>query len=316
MQLPNSSPNSPMNKSEKLITYGIMGAIGIAIFMFWGVISAFVVQTLENTLRAALYSFILFVAIMYIVPNWKFIVRKIRSWFIKMDPLSFMDRYADILDEKLHNVNKIRVSLHGEKTTLERQVKEEEETVEKNLRLGKAAIEQGNRTQAALFGSRVKGAQESIKLYKPNLERTERSLKFLDALSENWEVSITSMRELIERKRTEFRILKKNAEALNQAQDFLSGNTEEGRIYQESIKQLELQVGQKIAYIEDFEKRAKPIMEGYAIEKNANEQEGLAVLEQYINDSNLFLSGDIAEYEVVSSSVNKPAFQFNLNNKK
>ena len=317
--LPSNTPPTFMEKVLRALPFILLG---VAVFWFWGTISAFVVMTLENTLKATIYGVILAAILLFGYQNsgflwmgYKTLCRKITSFFIKMDPLSFMDRYADILTEKLRKVNAARVNLKGEKVDLERQIATEKKTMEQALKLGAAAMQTGNKAQASLQGQRAKGAENSIKLYMPNLLRMERSIAFMDTLAENWEVSIISMREEIERKRTEFRILKKNAAALNQAEAFLKGDTEEGRIYQESIRALEASVSQKIAYIEDFEQRAKPVLEGAKVQNQMQVNEGLEMLEQYMRDDKLLLPDftkigtiDLPEtdYQVVGSK-----FKFN-----
>jgi len=312
-QLPSNMPETAM---EKILRWLPFIAAGVAIFWFWGGISAFVVETLKNTVMTIVYGVPLAALVLYVWSNpafiwmsYKNICKKITSFFIKMDPLSYMDRYADILSEKLTNVRKSEVNLKAQQVKLKRQIDTDQKLMNDSLKMGEAAMKQGNKSQASLYGLRAKGAQESINLFTPNLQRLDRSIKFLQLLDENWDTSIISMRETIERKRTEWQILKENAKALNQASEFLRGDTEEGKIFQESMKALEDQVSQKIAYIEDFEQRAKPIMEGAQIEKSANQADGLDMLEQYMNDSRILLPdfSKIAtpiEYETVPNKFN------------
>lgn len=281
-----------------------------ALFWFWGTISEFVVNTLENTLESIVLGAIL-VAIVGFVwsnPKWLYMTytngcRWLTGQFIKMDPLSYMDRFADILSDKLRNLREAIVNLKGSKVELERQIAADEKVMKDNLGWAQAAVKLGNSTRAAAFAGEAKNAKDSITLYTPTINRINNSLKFMEPMAENWELSIESMRKLIERKRRDWKILKKNAAALKQSEEFLRGDTEEARIYQESIKALEEQVSQKIAYIDDFEQRAKPILEGAAIQKIAGEQDSLKLLEDYMRGDKLFLP-TFTDVEVVSSKVN------------
>lgn len=318
-QLPNNLPESSLEKFMRWLPLIIGGAVA---FWFWGQISSFVVKTLADTMWTIFDLAVIGAVAVFVISNpsfiwmtYKTICRKITSVFIKMDPLSYMDRYADILSDKLNNLNKTKVRLAGERVKLQRQIDTDKQTLHEALEMGKAAIQQHNDSQASLAGIRAKGAQSSIDLYTPNMDRMNKSLKFMDALSENWGVSITAMREEIDRKRTEFTILKQNAEALNQAEDFLKGDTEEGRIYKESVKALEDSVSQKIAYIDDFEKRAKPIMEGAAIEKTMNDNEGMDILNDYINNSQKLFLPDFSSSIPANSKTIDAQPRFNLLNK-
>ncbi len=296
---------------------------GIAVFWFWGTIVPFVKNTLKDTVLSLVYGGILAVTLLTLWHKWEFIsmsykifLNKITGFFIKMDPLSYMDRFADILTQKLKNLRAAIVSLKGEKVSLERQIEEETKSMNDNLKLAKAFLEAGNKQKAAYHSGIAQGCKESITLYTPNMKRMTSSLSFMEQMDENWDLSISSMRQLIDRKRREWKVLKRNAAVLKQSEEFLRGDTEEGRIYQESIKALEEQVSQKIAYIEDFEKRAKPIMEGAQMEKNIREDEGLAFLEEYMNSDKLLMpdfsnwngTQDV-DYELVKSSSKEGEFK-------
>lgn len=297
-------PSSGGGKSgliEKLIRYLPIIAIGVGLFYFWGVIVPFVEETLKNTLLTVVYGIILAGTIGPIIlypkvfwMGYKSFCKKLTSLLIKMDPLSYMDRYVDTLSEKLDNLNGIKVQLQGRQVAAERRIKALQQEVQDHLHRGQAALKQNNQSIASLEGTRLEGAKKSIALYTPNYERMTKSLTFLNALSENWGMSIIQLREEIARKREEFEVLRDEAKALHQAEEFLSGNTPEGQIYQESLKALEYTVTQKIAYIEDFEKRSKNIMDGITVDNQATHDEGLAALEAYMKDDKLLMPNSYA----------------------
>jgi len=307
-QLPSSGGRPPV--IEKAIRYAIPLGIGAAIFFFWGLIVPFVEQTLKSTLWTIVYGAPIALIVLtaffnpkFFVMTYKNIIHKFISFFIKLDPLSYMDRYVEILQEKLANLNKIKVQLKGRKVETERKLKELNAQVEENLKKGAAAKQLKDLSTASLCGSRAAGAQQSIRLYTPNYERMTKSLEFLDLLADNWGMSIIKLKEEVARKREEYVMLRDQARALNQAEAFLSGDTEEGRIYQESLKALEESVTHKIAYIEDFERRSKDIMAGIKVENQMQHDEGLNMLDSYMRDGKLMLPDDYS----------KPVPQFNFN---
>jgi len=306
-QLPSSGGKPPV--VEKAIRYAVPIAIGVAIFWFWGVIVPFVKETLKNTLLSIVYAIPIALVLGTAFFNPKFfmmlyrsIIHKFVSFFIKLDPLSFMDRYVELLQEKLENLNKIKVQLKGRKVESERRIEQLKREIDENLKKAAAAKQLKDLNTASLCGTRAAGAQQSLILYTPNYERMKKSLEFLDLLADNWGMSIIKLKEEVARKREEYVVLRDQARALNQAEEFLSGNTEEGRIYQESLKALEENVTQKIAYIEDFEKRSKDIMAGIKGENQMQHDEGLSMLDKYMKDSQLMLPEDYS----------KPVPQFNF----
>lgn len=289
--LPNSQKPSWL---EKLLRWAPIIGLGIAAFWFWGTIVTFVNATLQSTLLTVLYgaplAILLGSIILYPTAWWmgyKSACKWITSIFIKIDPLSFMDRYADYLSEKLDNVNKTKVQLEGRKVAAERRLVNLRNEIEEHKKRGAAAIKMNDKNTASLEGSRLEGALQSIQMYTPNYERMKKSLDFLEALSGNWGTTIIKIREDTARKREEYEVLRDEAKALGQAEEFLRGDTDAGKVYQESLKALEYKVTQNIAYIEDFEKRAEPILKGIQVDNQMQHDEGLAALEAYMKDPNI-----------------------------
>ncbi len=233
---------------------------------------------------------------LYIVTNpfmvWAFF--KTLSWnltkfLIKMDPLSVMDRYADMLENKRNNLEEVRVGLEGKKVKMDRMIKDLQNDIQENLAKGKAAISQGEQQIASLAGTKVATDQQSLTLYMPIYEKLVKNTEYLSELSENWKYSIEKLRYTIERKREEYTNLKDMAAALNQADEFTNGNTEASKVYNESIKQLEITTSQYIARIEDFEKNSKDILGNIRVERQAVQDQGLAQIEQYMKSDALKL---------------------------
>lgn len=297
-QLPSSGKT---NGVEKIMRWLPIIGLGILAFWAWGTIAEFVQQTLKSTLLTVLYGAPLAVLVGSIVlypaawwMGYKSLCKKITSIFIKIDPLSMMDRYVETLSDKLTNLNEIKVQLQGRQVASKRRIEALNKEVQDHMTRGQAALKQGQQSVAALEGSRLEGAKKSIEMYTPNYERMTRSLDFLNALSENWGVSIVQLREEIARKREEFETLRDEAKAMHQAEAFLSGDTIEGQVYQESLRALEYSVTQKIAYIEDFEKRSKDIMAGIQVDNQSNHDEGLKALEDSLKDNSLLMPSNFA----------------------
>lgn len=239
---------------------------------------------------------------MFIVMFFNNIAHSITSALIRIDPLSYMDRYVDILLEKLGKVRGTIVNLRGKKTELERTIKEAQDNMKYELKLAEAALKIGKQSQASVHGENAAGYRDSLTLYKDPYDRMVKILVFLEEIAENWDVSIQKLQATIKRKRTEFDSLKAAAAAIDQAEDFVSGNTEQGKIYQESVRALEASVSQKIASIEDFEKRSKGIFDAAKIEKVMNQNEGLEMLKSFMKEGKLNLS---------DFDRNVPQFNFN-----
>lgn len=311
--LPNSQKPTWL---ETVLKWAPIIGLGVAGFWFWGTIVTFVNATLKSTLLTVVYGAplaILVGSILLYPKAWwmgyKSICKGITSWFIKIDPLSYMDRYADYLSEKLDNLNKTKIDLGGRQVAAGRRIDALKKEVEEHKRRGAAAIKMNDQNTASLEGTRLQGALNSIQTYTPNYERMTRSLKFLTEMGDNWGVTIIKLREEIARKREEYEVLRDEAKALGQAEEFLRGDTDAGRIYQESLKELEGRVTRMIAYVDDFEKRAEPILKGIEVDNQMQHDEGIAALEAYMKNSTAELDAPIPAPKFNTSGIQEVAYE-------
>jgi len=303
LQLPNS--NTP-NGVEKYLKYFLLAGVGVAVFYFWGLIVPFVKNTLEDTVLSLIYGGILAAILLFVwqYPNfvamtYKTICKKIQGFFIKMDPLSYMDRYTDLLLDKIKNIRKSIQILLGKKEKIDRLISGLEANIETYKKDGKAAIAL-KKTNAGLYGTKIADATESIRLYKPLQARLERSLGLMHKLHDGWIYDRENYLFKIERKREEAEVIGETLKGFKSAEEMINSDSEAAQIYGASVKALEEKVTQQMGYIDDFERRAQPIIDGIDIKMKSAEDEGLALLEQYITQGNLL--AEDAEFEIVSSA--------------
>lgn len=230
--------------------------------------------------------------------GYKTLCRKITSFFIKMDPLSFMDRYVDLLKMKRRGLQASKTSLNANKLQLERDMTALKKSIDEKMRMSKAAKNMGDSDEASHQAGLAMTDKGSYDLYAPILHKMESNLVFLTKLDDNWGRSIEKLSHTVEAKRKEFTTLKTMAKALNCAEEFAKGDTEANRIYKESVLALEEKVTQSLAYIEQFETDSKGVMKSIDIEKQMQSDEGLELLEQYEKNGSLFLDEDYSKYKM------------------
>jgi hypothetical protein len=230
--------------------------------------------------------------------GYKTLCRKITSFFIKMDPLSFMDRYVDLLRSKRKGLQLSKTNLKAKKIELERDMAALKKNIDEKMRMSKAANSMGDKEEASHQAGLAMTDKGSYELYAPILRKMETNLTFLDKLDENWGRSIEKLSHTVEAKRKEFTTLKTMAKALNCAEEFAKGDTEANRIYKESVLALEEKVTQSLAYIEQFETDSKGVMKNIDLEKQMNNDEGLELLAQYEKNGSLFLEEDYSKFQM------------------
>jgi hypothetical protein len=291
----NNAPDNT-NGIQKVVAFILLAGLVYGIAMVINAYLPTILEAMKNIYYLIFLGTPLVLLTLYIVFNpfvvWGFF--KTLSWnltkfLIKMDPLSVMDRYADMLENKRNNLEEVRIGLEGKRVKLERIIEDLKKDIADNLSKGKAAIAQGENQIASLAGTKVATDQESLNLYMPIYEKLQTNTQFLSELSDNWKYSIEKLRYTIDRKREEYTNLHDMAKALNQADEFTNGNTEASKVYNESIKQLESTTSDYIARIDDFEKNSKDILGNIRVERQAVQDQGLAEIEQYAKSGQLML---------------------------
>lgn len=230
---------------------------------------------------------------MFVWMSYLGIVRKITSFFIKMDPLSYMDSYADLIESKLRKLRDIViVSLLGKQKSLQRLINEAKDTATKEAKLGLAAREIGNKNQMALHGNAVANAKSTVDTFTPLLNSLNQKIDFLQKLAENWDYSAQQLRQTIDVKRREYQVLSTTVAGLKEAESWINSDNEAARVYAESVKALEENVTQKLGYIDQFESNSKGLMETMALEKEVRTTDGIAALDAFDENQQFFLPTD------------------------
>ncbi len=302
------SPSSGSQKPtglEKLIRLAIPAGLIYGAIKLFNAFSPTLIDFFNNFWHIALIGTPAVFLVLFILKNptflwmgYKTLCRKITSFFIKLDPLSYMQRYIDYLREKRVELQQTKQSLNGDRVELEREIDSLKGNVEKGMKMASAAMKIGDRETANHQAEMANMDKKSIDLYIPIMNKMNSNLEFLNKLDENWGRSIESLAHTVERKRKEFEMLKKTAKALGKASEFASGDTEANRIYQESVIALEQNVSQKIAYIDEFMTNSKGAMKSMDIEKQMMNDEGMEMLDSYMKNGTVFLNEDFKKYEI------------------
>jgi hypothetical protein len=278
--------------TEKFFRILILAAIGAGIFAAWGTIVPFILETVKNTIGLAIcLAFVGLVVLNFnTIKLWYFgFAKKLSSLLISIDPLSVMDGYLITLRKKYANLEEVRKIIEGKKIELTRLMQSKQQQAEEYKRLAISAQNAKEMPTAQLNANKLLQVNKTLELYAPIYRKYETNTKFLAELSENWKFSIDNLEFTIQNKREEFESIKAMFKGLKSAEDFLNSDSDEARIFGQSIKALEADVSLKLASIEDFEKKAEPIMTNIRVAKGADNADALKLLESLTKDNSLKL---------------------------
>lgn len=220
---------------------------------------------------------------------WLGACKKLSSWIIAMDPISVMKGYLITLKKKAANLAQTLLFLKGKKVELERIMQTKSEDYTRYSKLALSAKQQGEDATAALNMQKALACKRSIDIYQPIYNRYEINTRFLSQLAENWKNSIDSLSFTIDIKTEEYETIKSMTKGLKSIEDLISSGSPEAQAFGESMKALEADLSQNIAYIEDFEQKAKPILTNMKVQKQSDMNDAMAALEELSKNQNLLL---------------------------
>lgn len=298
-----NSPNE--HPAEKYIRWIIpIGLLAVCV-LFFNKIAGTLINFFDNITHlvgsiaaAGIVTLLVGLPILYVIQNpafiamwWKAITRKITAWFVKLDPLSFMDAFIEKLKEKRANLQRVKVKIEGRKVKLERKITELNKAIQLNMKKASTAKTLGSIEVASMLSRKAAGDGESIKLYKPLYDRMVKYLVFFEKLDTTLATTIEGTEYEVERKREEYLTIKDAYKGLSDAEIFINSDNDDAKVFQMSLAALEENVTQKIAFIDDFEKRSKGMLEDMDIEKQMMNDEGLKLLEEFEQNGGSFFNG-------------------------
>jgi len=286
---------TPSGKSpfvEKAFRWLLLGGIAYGGMKLINYITPFILESVGNMVALGLTAAVvgLFVLNFKTISLWYLgFCKKITRWIIAMDPISVMNGYLVKLRKKIKNLQSTLLFVSGKKIELRRLIEEKEKLFKEASRLALAAKQQNEMGSANLNATKAMGYKQSIEIYTPIWREYEDKHNFLIKLKENWDLAADGLAFDIELKTEQLNTLRSMVKGLKSIDDLTSSGSAEANALAESFKAAEIDISQRLAYIDDFEKRAKPLLTDMKVKKQAQENDALAFLEEASKDQKLLL---------------------------
>lgn len=302
----NSNGPGKAHPLEKAIRVGIFGILGFGAVKLFNWLAPTLISFFTNIYLVILLGLPLLFIALWAVSNkgliwmtYKNLCRKITEALIKIDFLSYIDSYIEILEEKLGNLRKNKDTLAGRYKAFQKNIETVENDAQYNLKLAQAAKKQGDMTTAEYHASMATTSKNSLERLLPVATRMEKNLDLLEKLEENWTMSIGKLKHEVKIRRSEYEHMREVAKTLGNVEAFMRGDSEEARVFNASLVELDNQLADKVARIEAFEKRSKNMMNQIDLEKQMNADEGMLLLEQFEQHGNeIFLPADYSKQAI------------------
>lgn len=268
--------------------------------IFAGILLAIVIAILYYTLPSIVWflkniwiAIILLIPLIFLIFNHQMVwqVFKQLSWnltkaLISGDKLGYMYRYHEYLLTKINALGGNVTNIGAIEVKLDRKSKELAKVISDNKKQAVLYEQKGSpQTVLRTIANKVNVDTKQLEALLPKLEVVRKQKKYLIDLYDNWVADAEDLKYTLDAKADEYKTLKELNEATGNAKEFLKGNSEEYKIYQESLNQIEQSVTQYTANLEDFERKAKPILDNMSMGRTVSEDEGLQLIEEFKKNS-------------------------------
>jgi len=275
-------------KSADLTSSGQKAIAGIVLVLVL-VILYFVLPPLITILTNLWIAAIIGIPLGFFIYNYQIIwsIFKKLSWemtkkIISADPLWHMYQYYYYMQNKLKELQASIVEVGGIYTKTERSIAD----MAKQLKdLQEEAIQHEKRGSSAsiikLVGGKVGLLQKQIDNFLPKLEFIKTQKKALTELYDAWSVDTELLKDTLDSKAQEYELMKTLNKANTSAMAFLQKDSPELREYKQSLIEIENQVSDYTANMENFQREVAPQLSRMAVTSSINEADGAAIIEQY-----------------------------------
>lgn len=237
--------------------------------MFFGAIIVFVVSLLAANYKVIWHTFLNI--------SWN-LTKKL----ISADKIGHMYRYYYHIVNLIHKLKESITTITGAKKNTEKKISELNTQIKDNARRIESLEQnkpEGYETLIKAMKNRIGVDNNLISKLEPRKEMITKQLDFLTRLYNAWLADSDTLKYTLDAKAEEYKILKESAEALGTASDFLRGQTEEYKLYEESLKQIEESITTSMSTIEIFERDALPKIISLETDASMWEKEGERLLD-------------------------------------
>lgn len=275
------------NPKQKVIAGILMVVTGIILYG--------ILPPLNELLKNIWITIAYLVPMVIVVANygliWKIykqLVWKATKGIIATDKLAYMYQYHTYLLEKIQKLELNTRNITSARIKLDRRLQELLAGIEKNKKDAEIYISRGyDESNVALKSlyNKINIDTTQANNLAPKLKGIEEQEKYLLKLTEHWTEDAEGLKYTLDAKADEYNILKEVSEAVGNASAFLKGNTQEYKMFEESLKQIETDVTIYTANIETFERKIAPILEGKISNKQISEEEGRKLVEEFMRNT-------------------------------
>lgn len=277
----------------------------IAVSTFWGVIVPFVTTTLGIVVSVAVLGTILFSVLdprtrALFGYMYKSAMRSVTGLFVNIDPIGILKSYIESLESNLQDMRKQIGKLRGQIRQLTTLVATNESEINKQLKLAKLAKERDKKQQMILSSRRAARLRESNQKYNALLTKMDVLSRVLNKMHDNSEVLLEDTRDQVELRIIERKAIRASHGAMSSAMSVINGNPDQRAMFDAAMEGIANDVANKVGEMERMMDLSNEFMSSVDLQNGVFADEGLRMLEEWEQKSDLMLAGGHIELDKVA----------------
>lgn len=273
---------------------GIIVGLGYLLYKMLPIL----ITLVSNTLYLALL-LIALAAVIYMVVDprmrnlfwygYKSIMRWITGIFVNLDPIGILKSYVEDLENNLSKMSKQIGNLRGSMRKLKTTMEENDKSIENELNIANAAKKQGNEKQLVLSTRQAARLKDSNEKYNSLYSKMDILHRILAKMYENSEILLEDTRDQVKVKQEEREAIRASHSAMSSAMKVISGDKDKKAMFDMAVEAIADDVANKVGEMERFMDMSSKFMDSVDLQNGVFEEEGLKMLEQWENQSQLLL---------------------------
>ncbi|MEM1323352.1 MAG: hypothetical protein AAGG75_24010 [Bacteroidota bacterium] len=223
---------------------------------------------------------------------YKSVMRWVTSLFIQIDPIGILKSYVEDLKDNLRKMNKQISQLRGQMHKLKETIHNNRRQIESNLSLASKAKEKNKQSMMILKSRKAGRLKESNMRLEDLYKKMEVLYRVLTKMYENSEILMEDIKDQVDVKEQERKVIRTSHSAMKSAMNIISGNKDKRMMFDMALEAVANDVGNKMGEMERFMEMSANFMDSVDLQNGVFEEEGLKMLEKWETEGVSLILGE------------------------
>lgn len=312
--------NRPEGTTGKVFIVAILAAFGYAFYKLLPTLLKFTQDVLHLTILA-----IVLFAIFAVLLNkqfqtavntlFKMAMRALTGMVIKIDPVSIVKDYIDMLKRQSEKFEQQMMNVAGQIRNLKNIISKNKEDIAHQMELASQAskkVQAGDESYKGSVAVKTRQAarkEKSVGKYVELLSKLEMIYKFLGKYKQAADLVIEDKQNEVENAEIEYKTIKASYGAFKSAMSIIAGKNDKRAMFEQTMDYIAEEISMQVGEMERFAEVSEGFMKNMDLESGMYEEKGMEMLKKWeVNADSLLLKPTEKEIIVGNSMLDSTSF--------